>query len=168
MTIPLPVRDAPLGPNPDASLAGGPAAEAKPILVLGGTGFVGQHLVARLAASGRRARVLTRDPQAAPAALRHERVELTRGNYRDPAALDAALQNVDAVYHLAKGEGRNWQEYLANDVEPTRRIAEAALRRGVRRFIYVGSIDSYASARGSGAATTMPGPRQHANACCST
>ncbi|TCM20500.1 nucleoside-diphosphate-sugar epimerase [Novosphingobium sp. PhB165] len=122
------------------------SAEARRVLVVGGTGFVGQHLVARLAESGRAARVLTRNALAAPPALRGERVELVEGNYRDPAALHAALEGVDAVCHLAKGEGRNWQEYLDNDVEPTRQVAEAALRQGVRRFIYVGSIDSYASA----------------------
>lgn len=116
------------------------------VLVIGGTGFVGRHLVARLAANGRLSRVLTRNPQAVLPALRDETVELMKGNYRDPAALDVALEGVDAVYHLAKSEGRSWQEYLDNDVEPTRMIAEAALRKGVRRFIYIGSIDSYASA----------------------
>lgn len=122
-------------------------AEARRVLVIGGTGFVGQHLVARLAACGRASRVLTRNPQAAHPALGGELVEMVEGNYRDPTALDAALDGVDAVYHLAKGEGRNWQDYVDNDVEPTRQVAEAALRRGVRRFIYAGSIDSYASAR---------------------
>lgn len=119
--------------------------EARRVLVVGGTGFVGRHLVARLAEDGRASRVLTRDPQTAPPTLHREHVELVKGSYRDPATLDAALDGVDAVCHLAKGEGRNWQEYLDNDVEPTRQVAEAALRRGVRRFIYVGSIDSYAS-----------------------
>ncbi|WP_336969854.1 NAD(P)-dependent oxidoreductase [Sphingobium aromaticiconvertens] len=122
-------------------------AETRRVLVIGGTGFVGQHLVARLAEGGHATRVLTRNPQAAQPALRCERVELVEGNYRDPATLDAALDGVEAVYHLAKGEGRSWQEYLDNDVQPARQVAEAALRRGVRRFIYVGSIDSYASAR---------------------
>lgn len=133
------------------SLSAGDRGEAGCVLVIGGTGFVGRHLVERLAASGRRSRVLTRNPQAARSALPQsalygETVELVAGSHRDPAALDAALDGVGAVYHLAKGDGRNWQEYLENDVEPTRRIAEAALRRGIRRFIYVGSIDSYASA----------------------
>jgi len=117
------------------------------VLVVGGTGFVGRHLVSRLAECGIAPRVLTRDPHAARASFDSFTVELARGSHRDPAALDAALEGVEAVYHLAKGEGRNWQEYLDNEVEPTRQLAEAALRRGVRRFIYVGSIDSYASAR---------------------
>ncbi|AXB79725.1 NAD(P)-dependent oxidoreductase [Novosphingobium sp. P6W] len=123
----------------------GEAHETPRVLVIGGTGFVGRHLVTRLAECGRRPRVLTRDPQAAQAALASDLVELVGGSYRDAAALDAAMDGVDAVYHLAKGEGRNWQEYLDNDVVPTRQVAEAALRRGVGRFIYVGSIDSYAS-----------------------
>jgi len=125
---------------------GGDRGKAGRVLVIGGTGFVGRHLVGRLAAGGRRVRVLTRNPQVMQPAWYHDVVELTAGSHRDPAALDAALDGIDVVYHLAKGEGRNWQEYLDNDVEPTRRIAEAALRRGVRRFVYVGSIDSYASA----------------------
>lgn len=115
------------------------------VLLLGGTGFIGRHLVARLLECGRTARVLTRDLQAAPPELVCDAVELVEGSYRDPSILDAALEGVDAVCHLAKGEGCNWQEYLDNDVEPTRQVAEAALRQGVRRFIYVSSIDSYAS-----------------------
>ncbi len=116
------------------------------VLVLGGTGFVGQHLIAWLSESGRVSRVLTRSPQTAQLGPRCQQIELIKGSYRDPAALDVAMDGVDAVYHLAKGEGANWQEYLENDVEPTRRVAEAALRQRVRRFIYVGSIDPYASA----------------------
>jgi nucleoside-diphosphate-sugar epimerase len=143
------VQDSGQAPKTDDEDASDLTVGVQRVLVVGGTGFVGQHLVARLAEHGRAARVLTRNPRDAQPSLRREGIELVAGNYHDPVALDAALDGVDAVYHLAKGEGRNWQEYLDNDVEPTRQVAEAALRRGVRRFIYVGSIDSYASARAS-------------------
>lgn len=116
------------------------------VLVIGGTGFVGRHLVDWLLKAGRTVRVTTRNSLAWQRDPRGDQIELIEGSYRDAATLDLALDGVDAVYHLAKGEGRNWQEYLDNDVEPTRQIAETALRHGVRRFIYVGSIDSYASA----------------------
>ncbi|MDF0542215.1 NAD(P)-dependent oxidoreductase [Sphingobium sp. H39-3-25] len=140
------VQDSGQGPEANDNGASDFTPQVRSVLVVGGTGFVGQHLVGKLAGRGRVARVLTRNPQAAQTALHRAGIELVEGNYRDPVALDAALDGVDAVCHLAKGEGRNWQEYLDNDVEPTRQVAEAALRRGVRRFIYVGSIDSYASA----------------------
>ncbi|WP_395331047.1 NAD(P)-dependent oxidoreductase [Novosphingobium sp. BL-8H] len=116
------------------------------VLVLGGTGFIGRHVVARLAKCGHATRVLTRNLQNAQTVSDDQRVEYVEADYRDPEVLDAALNGVDAVYHLAQGGGRNWQDYLDNDVEATRRLAEAALRQGARRFIYVGSIDSYASA----------------------
>jgi len=73
-------------------------------------------------------------------------VDIMPGNHDDPAALDAALRGIDVVYHLAKATGQRWEDYLRDDVEPTRVLAEAALAHGVKRFVYTGTIDSYDSA----------------------
>lgn len=121
--------------------------DADSILVVGGTGFVGRQLVERLSLAQRRVRVLTRMAVSQDAAPSGEGIEVVQGDYRNPAAVEQAMEGVAAVYHLAKGTARNWQEALETDIEPTRQLAAAAVRQGVRRFVYVGSIDGYASAR---------------------
>jgi predicted dehydrogenase/nucleoside-diphosphate-sugar epimerase len=119
------------------------------VLVVGGTGFIGRRLVERLAAQGVGVRVLTRSLGSARIDLAGVAVELVQGSHGDPAVLARALDGIDVVYHLAKSDGQRWADYVTGDIEPTRTLAEAAAAHGVRRFIYTGTIDSYASARAS-------------------
>jgi predicted dehydrogenase/nucleoside-diphosphate-sugar epimerase len=119
----------------------GPAA-----LVVGGTGFIGKRLVRELLARGSAVRVLTRSVAAATAELGGLDVELVQGSHGDKAAVAQALRGIDVVYHLAKATGERWDDYVHNDIGPTSTLAEAALEAGVRRFVYTGTIDSYASA----------------------
>ena len=66
-------------------------------LVTGGSGFIGQHLVTTLLAHGRRVRVLDlRPPRCAATA-----VQYVRGSVLDAELLQAALDDVEEVYHLA-------------------------------------------------------------------
>ncbi|HUP08746.1 MAG TPA: NAD-dependent epimerase/dehydratase family protein [Caldimonas sp.] len=124
-----------------------PRPAARPtVLVVGGTGFIGRRLVAALAQRGYGVRVLSRSAEAARAMLGDMPVEVVQGSHDEPAALARALDGIEVVYHLAKAEGKRWDDYVRHDIEPTRRLAEAALTHGVRRFIYTGTIDSYASA----------------------
>jgi predicted dehydrogenase/nucleoside-diphosphate-sugar epimerase len=114
------------------------------VLVVGGTGFIGRHLVQGLADEGRRVRVMTRDAAAAAHVL-PPGVELFHGWHGDPEAARRALDGVGVVYHLGKCEGQRWADYVAGDVEPTRVLAEAALHAGVERLVYTGTIDSHFS-----------------------
>jgi len=136
-----------------------PASPPKPILtrdvaplappralVVGGTGFIGKRLVEALVKRGVGVRVMSRSLLAARIALDGLPVDIVPGNHNDPAALDTALRGIDVVYHLAKSTGQRWGDYLRDDVEPTRVLAEAALAHGVKRFVYTGTIDSYDSA----------------------
>jgi nucleoside-diphosphate-sugar epimerase/predicted dehydrogenase len=116
------------------------------VLVIGGTGFIGRALVKRLIAEGKGVRILSRSGRSAALALSGMPVEIMTGHYGDEAALTPALKGIEVVYHLAKCEGRRWQEYLDGDVAPTRTLGTLAAAAGVRRFIYTGTIDSYDSA----------------------
>jgi nucleoside-diphosphate-sugar epimerase len=106
------------------------------VLVVGGSGFIGRHLVRALVAKDIGVRVATRNARAARVALGDAPVELAQGDPADAAFADAALEGIEAVYHLAKGD----------DVPVTRNLAERAAARGVRRFIYTGTIASYYAA----------------------
>ena len=127
------------------------------VLVVGGTGFIGRRLVRQLVSLGHSVRVMTRNPKAAALELGDLPVELFRGNHGDPASAREALQGIRTVYHLAKCDGKRWQDYLENDLEPTRVLAEASLEAGIERFIYTGTIASYDSASASSTINNLTG-----------
>ncbi len=104
------------------------------VLVTGGSGFIGQHLVAALLASGRRVRVLdVRAPRRAA------EVDYVAGSVLDQAAVDAALKDVEEVYHLAGLPGM-WlpdkRDFHMVNCVGTERMLAAARKRGVARFLH--------------------------------
>lgn len=120
-----------------------PSESKADTLVIGGTGFIGRALVRKLVDAGNVVRVLARDPAGAPPELRRDGVELMKGDFTDPASVERAVAGIDHVYHLARGTGNTWAEYLRWDVEPTERLAEACAAAGVKRFYYASSIAIY-------------------------
>ncbi len=131
-----------LMPKPKAPL-NKPKAKPKPsVLVIGGTGFIGRALTHALVARGKDVRVLSRG-RSGPFDDIADRVELFSAPLSDPEALDRAMEGIEAVYHLGKSMDTTWEDCLKNDVGVTVGIAEAALRAGVDRFVYTGTIASY-------------------------
>ena len=103
-------------------------------LVTGGSGFIGQHLVALLA-QDRRVRILDlRPPACAP-----EGVQFVKGSVLDPTAVQQALDDVDEVYHLAALPGM-WiprkDDFHAVNFRGTEVVIDAARKRGVPRFLH--------------------------------
>ncbi|GLQ28741.1 NAD-dependent epimerase/dehydratase family protein [Sulfitobacter pacificus] len=126
-----------------------PVVHAKPTgtpnptaLVIGGTGFIGRALTRRLAENGTHVRVLSRG-KTGPFDDIADKVETVAVSLRDAEGLEAAMQGITHVYHLAKSEDKTWAAALENDVAVTERIAQAALNAGVKRLIYTGTIASY-------------------------
>jgi nucleoside-diphosphate-sugar epimerase len=109
-------------------------------LVTGGHGFVGSHLVARLLERGDRVRCLYRRP-GRPAALEGLDVEIVPGDVREAAALDAALDGVDEVHHLAAlTRSRTRAEMLRTNAGGTLNLLAAARRaRLAGRFVFCSS-----------------------------
>ncbi len=105
------------------------------ILVTGGTGFIGQHLVSALTAGGRQVRVLDVRPPTCAA----PQVEYVAGSVLDPNAVDRALSDVEQVYHLAGLPGM-WvpkkDDFHAVNCRGTETVITAARRRGVARFLH--------------------------------
>ena len=64
------------------------------ILVIGGTGNIGRHVVTHLTSTAAQVRALVRNPAAALP----PQVEIVRGDLTDPATLDASLDDIDAVF----------------------------------------------------------------------
>jgi len=109
-------------------------------LVTGGTGFIGRELVKQLLARGERVRVMTRQTGVLPFDFDTTHLDVMTGNILADSDQEKALKGIDVVYHLARGSGKTYGDYLKDDVDPTRRLAEKATAAGVKRFIYTSSI----------------------------
>ncbi len=112
------------------------------ILVTGGTGFVGSHVVERLVAAGARVRCLVR----ASSSLRYlprEGVEVVQGDLAAGTGLDEAVEGVEVVAHVA-GVTKALSEaaFQQGNLRATENLLGACERRGdsLRRFIYVSSL----------------------------
>src|SRR5579859_3240476 len=70
------------------------------VLVTGGAGFIGSHLVRLLVERGRKVRVLDL-PTASIAHVPRERVEFVGVDIRDRTAVERAMRGCHEVYHLA-------------------------------------------------------------------
>ncbi|GJD95434.1 NAD-dependent epimerase/dehydratase family protein [Methylobacterium iners] len=122
-----------------------------PVIALtGATGFIGRHLLRALSARGYRVRVLLRRPVEVPDGASGAVVgDLTR-----PMNMAAALSDVDAVVHSAglahAMSGTPEDDYRASNTEATRRLAEAAAKARVRRFVFLSSIRAQVGASADG------------------
>ncbi|MCG5054775.1 MAG: NAD-dependent epimerase/dehydratase family protein [Myxococcales bacterium] len=121
-------------------------------LVTGATGFLGSHLMERLAAEGAAAelRVLVRKPTARLTALG---VECVQGSVTDAEDVARALEGVKNVYHLAGFVSRKAEdahEMYKVHVEGTRLLCRAAAERGVARVVMASTSGTVAVSRSEG------------------
>src|SRR4051812_12312970 len=109
------------------------------ILVTGGTGFVGSHLVRRLLARGHAVTTLDRSAGLFDAELRALGATMISGSVTDAADVDRAVIDQELVSPLASPFGDLLEPdaaYWAIEVEGTRTVLEAARRHGVRRVVH--------------------------------
>jgi dTDP-L-rhamnose 4-epimerase len=140
------------------------------ILVTGGAGFIGSHLVDALVAAGHSVRVLDNlDPQVhgagaeRPAHL-HPKAELLIGDVRDRAAVARALEGVEAVFHEAAAVGVGQSMYQIEHYVSVNAVGAAVLLEGVlerrqqlRKLVVASSMSIY----GEGAYRTPDGRIVH-------
>jgi uncharacterized protein YbjT (DUF2867 family) len=114
------------------------------ITVFGASGFVGRHLVRRLAAQGWVVRAAVRDPVSAaflkPMGNVGQIVPM-KCNIADDAAVDAAVAGAEAVVNLVGIlYERGAQRFTTIHAEAPERLARVASRHGVKNLVHVSSI----------------------------
>jgi dihydroflavonol-4-reductase len=112
--------------------------DRRPILVTGGAGFIGSHLVCRLLQQGGRVRVLER-PGAELKHLPLDKIDLVQGDIRDRPAVTGAVRDCHEVYHLAANP-HLWTQrrglFRQVNYLGTVNVLEAALAGGARRMLH--------------------------------
>jgi nucleoside-diphosphate-sugar epimerase len=120
------------------------------LLVTGGTGFIGSHLAEHGRRLGAEVVVLglTDRPEegANVGLLRGQGVEVVSGSITDPELCRQAVRGATHVFHLAVAmrEGAKSDEYFESvNLDGTRRLLEASVSEGVRRFVSCSTIGIY-------------------------
>jgi NADH dehydrogenase len=121
------------------------------ILLIGGSGFVGSHLVHHLAARGLNVRVPTRHRDRAKHLLVFPTVEVVAADAHDPAALLRLMDGQDAVINLVGilqgGSGSPYGAGFARaHVELPEKIIAAMQRSGIRRLLHMSALQAAADA----------------------
>ncbi len=112
------------------------------VLVTGGGGFVGSHLVRALLARGHQVRVLARSPKSVEI-LRDQRFETAIGDLKDRSSLKAAVAGCQRVFHCAADYrlwSRNYRELYENNVDGTENLLKACKEQGVKDVVYTSSV----------------------------
>jgi nucleoside-diphosphate-sugar epimerase len=129
------------------------------IALTGATGFIGQHLLNELPKRGYRIRVLLRRPSEVPAGASSAVI----GDIASPHNMAAALRDVDMVIHSAglahAMSGRPEDDYRTINTEATVRLAQAAERAGVKRFVFLSSIRAQTGPTAVGVLTEAEAPQ---------
>ena len=113
------------------------------ILVTGGAGYIGSHVVRRLAAAGEPVRALVRDRARVErkGRLPGPEVEIVVQDVRSPAGLTQAMQGVRTVIHtVAIAIEKAGQRYEVTNFQGTVNVVTAAKSAGVRRFIHLSQL----------------------------
>ena len=113
------------------------------IAILGGSGFVGRHLVAALTRDGRATRVLTRRRSRSRSLLVMPTCEVVETNVHLPSNLDAHLAGCDAVVNLTgilnehAGAGESFGDVHA---ELPGKLVEACRGHGIERMLHMSAL----------------------------
>ena len=119
------------------------------VLVTGGNGFVGRHVVAALQERGDRVRVLAL-PGEETSWLETRGVDVRRGDVRQPETLAEPVRGVQKLIHLAAmmDVWRPIRDYRTVNVSGTENVCRAALTAGVRHLVHMSSSSVYGMGNG--------------------
>ncbi len=120
-----------------------PSARPLEITLVGGTGFVGSALAARLAAEGHRLRLPTRDPRVARHLSVLPNAERLRVDVHDQVALRNVVAGSDVVINLVgilNEKGSSGQGFIQAHAELTRKTLAACVESGVPCYLHMSAL----------------------------
>ena len=129
------------------------------VIVTGAGGFIGSHLVEALVKQGAQVRAMLRYTSRADRGnlefLSHdnlERVEIVRGDLRDPHFMLNALAEQEIVFHLAALIAIPYSyiapsDYVATNITGTLNVLESARRNCVQRVVHISTSEVYGTAQ---------------------
>lgn len=128
-----------------------PSLDGVRVLVTGGSGFLGRHLVRALIPLGADIGILVRDPEAGSPFVgdgepeRAGRITLLRGDLLDEAAVIGAAAGADIVFHLGGrgGGGGSFRDFTDANVTGTCNVLTACAAQAVGRLVFVSSAAVY-------------------------
>jgi len=144
---------------PDAEATTPPPSDfwaCRRVLVTGGCGFIGSHLVEALLGAGADVLVLDAYNSASTKGflegVSHSALEVRLGDVADPFLLRELSEGVDTVFHLAALIGIPYSyvapaHYVRTNVDGTLAVLEAARVQGVRRVVHTSTSETYGSAQ---------------------
>lgn len=118
------------------------------IVLLGGSGFVGRHLTARLAGAGHHLSVLSRQPHLHKDLSVLPTVRLVAADVHDEQRLTREFRGADAVINLVgilHERGRNGSGFRHVHTDLARKVVDAARRTGVRRLLHMSALNADAA-----------------------
>jgi nucleoside-diphosphate-sugar epimerase len=125
------------------------------ILVTGATGFIGKNLVDVLLRHGAHIHVMVRDVSKARKLLPHHGIHFIPGDLVNPRSWHEAI-NADTIFHLAGYahaisdlDNRSSDVHKNITVDGTQHLLNAAVRAGVKRFIFASSVKAMSEETGS-------------------
>lgn len=126
------------------------------VLVTGGCGFIGSHLVGELLARGAAVRVLdaynSHSHLGHLEGLQHPLLDVHLGDVADPFLLNQLSEGIDTVFHLAALIGIPYSytapsHYVATNINGTLAVLEAVRSQDVRRMVHTSTSETYGSAQ---------------------
>lgn len=118
------------------------------VCILGGSGFVGSHIVSQLSAAGKKTRVLTRRKSDCRHLLVLPNVEVVETNIHEQANLDKALRDMDAVINLVgilNEQGHSGEGFRRIHVELPRKVLNACHQNRVKRILHMSALNADAN-----------------------
>lgn len=126
------------------------------VLVTGGCGFIGSHLVESLLEQGAQVSVLgkynSRSDFGFLQGIDHPGLAVRLGDVADPWFVQSMAKGMDTIFHLAALIGIPYSyaapsQYVQTNISGTLSVLEAARREGVRRVVHTSTSETYGTAQ---------------------
>jgi uncharacterized protein YbjT (DUF2867 family) len=115
------------------------------VCVLGGTGFIGSALAARLATDGHAMKILSRDPARHRELLVLPTLSLVRADVHEPAVLAREFRGCDVIVNLVgilNERGFGGRGFRRVHTELTEKVVTACKSAGVRRYLHMSALNA--------------------------